>query len=222
MENSFLFAKLKSRIENAPKIRSMEYLDLLRQITNNNNFLPTMDEVNLVVGSELAITLSILSKNYKWPDNKLYKKINENSSKNIDNELIKEMEKWLEINSETYHIFEVKITLINNWIKSQKVQKDISIDIINDFEKRVALEHDWSLTKIDGQHVIRLYSDGEINSTKSGYCYGDRSVFTSHPPLINYPKVKFPAGCNDFSYVVLPTEELAIKFRNEMSEMMKI
>jgi len=221
MDEGFLFNNLKSKIQNAPKIRAMEYFNLLKKITNCSGFSSSTDEINSIIGPDLVTTFSVLDKSYVWPNDKIYEKIYENV--NMDDELIKEMEKWLETNLQAHYIFETKIILINNWIDSQKINKDISIDIINDFEKRIALNHDWSLTKIDGRHVIRLFNDGEINSTKSGHCYGDRSIFTSHPPLINYPKVKFPVQYfEEISYVVLPTEELAIKFRNEMSEMMKI
>lgn len=223
MDNRSLFITLKNEIENSPGIRSMDYLNLLRQITNNDSFLPSMDDVGVIVGPDLIMTLKVLHDNCKWPDNNIHAKIRSDINK-IDNFdlLNQEMTKWLKVNLQAHYSFEVRITLLENWINSKKIIINISDEIISDFEQRVASAHDWSLTKKDGgEHVTKLFNDGEINSTKSGHCYGERSIFISHHPLINYPKVKFPISIGNFSYVVLP-EELALQFRTEMANMMKI
>jgi len=110
--------------------------------------------------------------------------------------------------------------LLEQWINQQKVNiSKQPPEIISAFEKKIENNHKWELTKVDGTHAIRLYNDGEINTTKAGHCYGQRSVFNVRPALINCPQFTFPVQIGKFSYVVLQTEELAIQLREEMQNM---
>lgn len=207
------YQHLVDRIQNAETIRGMYYLELVQVITNSSDlFDRNMLKFESIIGSELFNQIEQLEN--KWPDSQIHKKIYEN------NVTINEMEAWIKQNEITHKSYEEKILLLEQWINRQKTNiSQPTPEIIQAFEKKIENNHKWELTKVGGTHAIRLYNDGEINTTKAGHCYGQRSVFTVRPALINCPPLTFPVQSGKFSYVVIQTEELAIKLREEMQNM---
>ena len=207
------YQQLVEQIENSPTIRGQYYLELVQIVTNSSSiFNPTMLKLESVIGSELFDKLGQLET--EWPNSQIHQKIYEN------NVTINEMETWITQHEIARKSYEERILLLEQWINQQEVNTSKpSPEIILAFEKKILDNHQWSLTTIDGTHAIRLYNDGEINTTKAGHCYGWRSVFKIRPALINYPVLTFPVQSGKFSYVVLQTEQLALQLREEMSNL---
>lgn len=207
------YQSLIERIQNAPPIRGMHCLELVQVITNSSHYFDqSMSKLENIIGTELFNQIEQLEN--KLPDSQIHKKIYEN------NVTINEMEAWIKQNEIAHKSYEEKISLLEQWINQQKTNiSKPTPEIIQAFEKKISNNHQWELTKVDGTHVIRLYNDGEINTTKAGHCYGHRSNFNVRPPLINYLPLIFPVQSGKFSYVVLQTEKLAIKLREEMQNM---
>jgi hypothetical protein len=203
------FEQLVKQILEAPGPRETTYIDLLRKITNSK--YPTDEESERILGSKIWNALQVISETYELPDTNIYELLNKPNDANFS-----QMKTWLRKNELCVIGMELQIKILENWITSRA--REIPEDIIKKFEEKVASLHDWSLTEIQGDHCHRLWSDGEINSTKSGDIYGLRNVFVDESEVLGCPKFKFPVESGRYSYAVLPLET-AQELRKEILEM---
>ena len=66
----------------------------------------------------------------------------------------------------------------------------------------------------NGNRQILLFNDGEIVDTKGGSAFLQRSFFTIENKLnVNY---KMPVKHGDYSFAILPSEEIARKIRDTL------
>ncbi len=219
------FDQLLEHVYNGPRPQFMTYLNKCKILLNVSDYSDIIDvRIEKVVGQEIKCALHYLRKFGDVPDSKIFKKIRDaNNSKEITKDLISEMKEWITQNERSHKIYDIIIMIIDDQIAQQRA-KNISVnpDKIRDLEAEIAKHHDWELTKRQGHHAICLWSDGEIDSTKAGHCYDQRSRFGVRPPLLIYPTLILPIHGGKFSYAVIPNEKLAIELRNKMASLVNI
>jgi len=78
----------------------------------------------------------------------------------------------------------------------------------------VAELHD--LANADADHAYELFSDGEIQTTKGGELYGERSYFQCEKPMLLAPVFEFPLKRGKYTYAILKHEDCCA-IRNRMA-----
>lgn len=92
------------------------------------------------------------------------------------------------------------------------ISNEIEDDIVEPYsDEGQEVIHDGS------GHVLEIWEDGEITSTKSGDLYGRRSVHRSVPPLLPENKELFDTGDSDHKRMVI-TDRRVKELMKELHE----
>lgn len=203
-----------------------KFTELCEKIEKTKTYDKTIDYLNLVqkvcgalnvpkekfVGNDISVTLSVLCKvaRERHPGDVIFNKCRKvhQSKLKITSDLLVEMEQWCINYKEYCGIQNTKVEIMKYVIEQKKEliirkQKDYKeeIEAIND---EVAKLHDIKNT--EDVRVYKLYSDGEIMTTKGGVLYGLRSLFT-HQPSACIPIFSFPKQVNDVTCAILKKED---------------
>ena len=196
---------LKDAVYKSEKPDAFGFLDKLKGITNET-YLPSERKMEQVLGKNMCTTLNVLQDAFPYPALPDFANLTESD------ESIALLKNWLAKNADCVKAYEIMNLLLDNWVNNYKA-KEIDPKLLSAFEAKVCAAHNIELTK--EYHVFHFYSDGSIDNTKGGDCYGMRSVFSTEPKVLGCPKLSFPERCNKYTYAVL-TKAQAEQFRNEL------
>ncbi len=177
---------------------------------------PSDEELELSIGISNTQVLKQLKdlSHYHFPNMSQFSiaRANPNDPQSIETirQAIKKMQNVVYI-SKTQILFLEQLIEARQKLAEQKAQANLGeVQAINELV--------WSLhsrsNATDSHHAYELFEDGEVQTTKGGELYGERSYFQTAGPMILADVFKFPCHRSGFTFAILKHEDcLAIRER---------
>lgn len=208
-----LYSQYQDIVHNIRSMYAMELLNKLCVSTMNPHSLaPTDNQMKEALGEESANFICKLLdlNNRTYPkmtfDKELRKAIQDGEVVDGLADQLKEyntqLRKVVDITNTQIIYLEQLIDERKELVQQKTDANSEEVKAINDL---VAELHD--LANADTDHAYELFNDGEIQTTKGGELYGQRSSFQSEKPMLLAPVFEFPLKRGKYSYAVLKYED---------------
>ncbi len=183
---------------------------------STNRQFPSDDELELSIGISNAQFLKHLRdmSHHHFPDTTQFSKARQNPN---DPQSLETIRQAIQKMQNVVHISKTEILFLENLVEAREEQARQKAEIHLE-EVKAINELVWNLHSLsnatDFDHAYELFDDGEIQSTKGGDIYGERSYFQTAGPLILAPVFYFPSHRSGFTFAILKYEDcLAIRQR---------
>lgn len=197
-------------------IRSMYAMELLNKLCastmNPYSLGPNEDQMKEALGEEstnfICKLLNLINHNYpEMTFDKEFRKAIQDGE--VADELADQLKEYNTQLQKIVDITNTEIIYLEQLIDERKelVQQkaDANSEEVKAINDLVAKLHD--LANANAPEAYELFNDGEIQTTKGGELYGQRSSFQSEKPMQLPPVFKFPLKRGNYTYAVLKPED---------------